>query len=64
MPKATTDYGVWTRKHPESGEEQRRTAHSPADAVRLKFDGWVQEAPTNAKSSTSTTASKPASSSN
>ncbi|MGC4886702.1 hypothetical protein [Micromonospora sp. DT227] len=64
MPKATTDYGVWTRRHPTSGEEQRRTAHSPADAVRLKFDGWVQDTAKSAKSSTTTTATKPASSSN
>ncbi|MFG1872153.1 hypothetical protein [Micromonospora arborensis] len=61
----STDYGLFTKAHPETGKEMRRAAGSPAEAVRLKFDGWAEQAPQKTtRSATPPATSKPAASSN
>lgn len=40
-PKAL-HYGVFTRKNPTTGETYELTAHTPADAVKYRFDGWTE----------------------
>jgi len=37
-------YGVWV-KATDDGEEIRRTAHSSAEAVQFRFDGWQKVEP-------------------
>lgn len=63
----TTDYGQFTKKNPVTGKEMQRVADSPQDAVRLKFDGWVEQteaASKTARSAPASTGTKPASTSN
>jgi hypothetical protein len=53
------EFKATTFEREVDGEKQRLTAHSPADAVRLTFDGWTdtgsvaKDAP--ARSTTTTT---------
>ncbi len=47
-----TVYGTWTRIHPRTGDPQTRVAESAAEAVSMKWRGWVRldegETPTGA----------------
>lgn len=54
MPNTTTTF---TRKGP-GGQELKRVAHSAAEAVKLRFDGWTEVKPTAAAATES--AQKPA----
>lgn len=47
--------GTFTRNHPRTGDKQERTAYTPAEAVQLVADGWVEKptkSPTTTASST------------
>ncbi len=38
------DHGTWV-KYADDGRRMERVAYSPADAVKLRFDGWERQDP-------------------
>jgi hypothetical protein len=51
-----TKFGTFTKTNPDTGQVMERVAHTVEDAVKYRFDGWVEKPaakPASAPSSTS-----------
>ncbi len=57
-----TVYGTWTRIHPRTGDPQTRVAETAAEAVSMRWHGWVRldEGDTPTGATIKTAANQPA----